>query len=226
MPPHIGTLREKSLHAALKAWYVQPGDALETAVNGYVVDIVRDGQTLIEIQTRSFSSMKPKLTTLLEQYTLRLVHPVALERFVVRVDSDGVVVSRRKSPKRGQVFDVFRELVSFPTLLAHPHFSLEVLLIHEEQIWRDDGQGSWRRKGWSIHDRRLLEVVESIVLVTPQDCAALIPPTLTEPFDCKELASAVHIQRPLAQKMAYCLREMGALQVTGKRGKALLYAKA
>ena len=42
----IGTLNEKPLHAALKAWYAQPGDRLEVAVDGFVVDIVR-GDLLI-----------------------------------------------------------------------------------------------------------------------------------------------------------------------------------
>jgi hypothetical protein len=222
---HIGTLREKSLHSALKTWYMQPDDLMETSVGGYVIDIVRGEKTLIEIQTRSFSSMKRKLTTLLDQYSIRLVHPIAQERYVMRVDSDGVVISRRKSPKKGKVFDVFREFVSFPTLMAHPNFSLEVLLIHDEEIWRDDGKGSWRRKGWSIYDRRLVNVVDSVVLTSPSDCSALIPAQLSETFDCKELAAALKIQPPIAQKMAYCLREMGALQVVGKRKRAFLYAR-
>jgi hypothetical protein len=221
----IGTLQEKSLHAALKTWYMQPGDLLETSVGGYVIDIVREPQTLIEIQTRSFSSMKRKLMSLLDQYPIRLVHPIAQQRFVVRVDGDGVVVSRRKSPKQGKVFDVFREFVSFPSLMAHPNFSLEVLLIHDEEIWRDDGKGSWRRKGWSIYDRRLVSVGESVTLTNPRECAALIPQSVAETFECKELAEALNIQRPIAQKMAYCLREMGALQVVGKRRNAFLYAR-
>lgn len=220
---HIGKLQEKSLHAALKVWYAQPDAALETTVDGYVIDIVQQN-TLIEIQTRSFSSMKRKLTALIDKYPLRLIHPIAQERYVVRVDGDGVVLSRRKSPKQGNVFDVFRELVSFPTLLVHPHFSLEILLIGEEQIWRDDGNGSWRRKGWSIYDRRLLDVKERVVITTPADFIALLPTQLAQPFDCKELAAALKIQRPLAQKMAYCLREMGALEVRGKRGRAFLYS--
>ncbi len=223
--PHIGMMQEKSLHAALKAWYAQPGDLVETLVDGYVIDIVQASHTLVEIQTRSFSSMKRKLLSLVDQHPIRLVHPVAQERFVVRVDSDGVLVSKRKSPKRDTVFNVFREFVSFPSLMAHPNFSLEVLLIREEEIWRDDGRGSWRRKGWSIYDRRLLEIVDRVVLMTPADCAALIPTHLPQAFDCKELANALKIQLPLAQKTAYCLREMGALRIIGKRGRATLYER-
>jgi hypothetical protein len=63
--PHIGTLREKPLHASLKKWYAGPGDLVELPVHGFVIDLVRE-DLLIEIQTRDFSSMKQKATTLLE----------------------------------------------------------------------------------------------------------------------------------------------------------------
>ena len=52
MPNTIGTLNEKSLHAALKEWYAKPEDLIEVPVDGFTVDIVR-GDLLIEIQTRN-----------------------------------------------------------------------------------------------------------------------------------------------------------------------------
>jgi hypothetical protein len=203
---------------------VQPGDVLECDLKGYVIDILRDTQC-IEIQTRNLAKMKPKLLALLDHHPIRIVHPIARERFIVRIDADGVIVSRRKSPLKGTVYHLFPELVSIPVLIQHPNFSLEVALIREEHIWLDDGQGSWRRKHWSIHDRRLLEVVDTIALTSVHDFTALLPPDLPTLFDSRELASAIRQPRPLAQKMLYCLREMGALQISGRRGKALLYSR-
>ena len=54
----------------------------------------------------------------------------------------------QKSPKRGTLEDLFEELVSFPRLLLSPHFSLEVLLILEEETRFHDKSRSWRRRGW------------------------------------------------------------------------------
>jgi len=34
-------MNEKPLHAALKAWYYQPGDEVEMAVDSYIIDILR-----------------------------------------------------------------------------------------------------------------------------------------------------------------------------------------
>lgn len=228
MTRQIGTLAEKSLHAALKAHYAQPGDVLEYALGGYVIDIVRglpDAPSCIEIQTSSLAKMKPKLTALLDTYPVRVVYPIAQERQIVRIDGDGVIVSRRKSPKRGTVYDLFAELVSFPALAAHPHLTLEVALVREEAVWIDDGRGSWRRKRWSIHDRRLTGVLEAVTLATPGDFAALLPADLPSEFDSGELAAAIRQPRYVAQKMAYCLRAMGVLTVTGKRGRALVYGR-
>ena len=171
----IGTRGEKSLHAALKRWYAQPGDQVEAMVDGYRVDIVRE-DLLIEIQTRNFSALKAKLECLLVDHPVRLVYPVAVEKWVTRLAADGTVIGRRKSPKRGRVEDVFAELIRLPTLMAHPRFTLQVLLIRAEEQRRNDGLGSWRRKGWSLYDHILLDVVEPVTWNIPQDLLSLLPP--------------------------------------------------
>lgn len=224
--PAIGTLGEKSLHAAIKTWYARPGDLLEVSVDGYVIDIVR-GDLLIEIQTQNFTSIRRKLASLLDEHPVRLVHPISRAKWIVRLPTDDrSMPKRRKSPKRGTVEDIFVELVRLPALVAHPHLSIEVLLVHEEEILVNDGQGSWRRKGWSIHDRRLLDVVDSAVFKSPSDFLTLLPDDLPGAFTNQDLAAALARPRYVAQKMTYCLRKMGVLDVIGKQGNAFLFSIA
>lgn len=224
----IGTLRETSLHAALKTWYARPGDVLEASVEGYQIDL-RRGPQLIEIQTRNFAALKRKLTQLVERHPVRLVHPIAQEKWIVRLGRDGVTpVSRRKSPRRGRVDQLFTELVSFPDLVAHPNFTLEILMTREEEILRLAGRSnsrrvSWRRKGWQICDRRLLGVVDQVVLTSPVDFHRFLPETLPRSFTSRDLATTADRPLGLAQKITYCLRKMGAIESAGKRGGALLY---
>jgi hypothetical protein len=225
-PRTIGTLNEKPLHAALKRWYARPNDHLEVAVDGYVIDIVR-GDLLVEIQTRNFASIKQKLIDLAAHYPVRLVYPIASEKWIVRLEKDGHrSLGRRKSPKRGNLLEVFAELVSFPQLLSRPNFSLHVLLIQEEEVRRFDGRRGWRRRGWVTHQRRLLKVVDQRLFEAPADLLTLVPPSLDEPFTTSELAAAITRPRWLAQKMAYCLRKMGAIAPSGKRGNSILYTRA
>ncbi|MBI3942900.1 MAG: hypothetical protein HY326_07800 [Chloroflexi bacterium] len=213
------------MHAALKAWYARPGDSLEVRVDGYIIDIWREN-LLIEIQTRSFQAMKKKLARLTETHQVRLVHPIAQEKWIVRLAADGHVLSRRKSPRHGSLAHIFDELVSFPHLLAHPNFSLEILLIQSEEVQQDDGQGSWRRKGWSIIDRRLLSVAESRILETPADCLAFLPEGLPQAFTNRDVVKSLGQPYAIVQKMTYCLREMGMIQIIGKKGNSYLYCRA
>lgn len=221
----IGTLNEGPLHAGLKDWYAQPGDRPEVWLDGYVVDLLRDRQ-VIEVQTAGFASIRDKVRALVANHPLRLVYPLAREKWIVKVDEDGPgQLSRRKSPKQGRVEEVFAELVSFPELIAHPNFALEVLLIQEEEIRRHNGSRAWRRRGWATQERRLLQVVDSHLFREPADMAQLVPEQLAEPFTTADLARAAGFGRRLAQKMAYCLRRMGVLEISGKAGRALLYVR-
>ena len=222
MASGIGTLKESSRHAALKAHFAQPGDEIEIELEGYVIDIKR-GDVLIEIQTGSFSNFKTKLKKLLPNYKVQVVYPIAKARWVKRITKIGKQVSRRKSPKKGRVEELFRELLRIPSLATHPNFHLHIAMIHEEVIWIDDGKGSWRRKGWSIADKKLLEVVETIPFEKPNDYLRLLPADLKMPFTNKELAAAMKIRRDLAQKMTYTLRKMDLLEEVGKRGRSLLF---
>jgi len=218
--PGIGQLAERSLHAALKEHLAQPGDRFEVKLGRYVIDIVR-GDLLIEIQTRHLYALRPKLLRLLADHPIRLIHPLPAERWIVREDADGRL-TRRKSPRHAAAPDIFNELVRIPDLAAHPNLTLEALLIREEQHWRDDGRGSWRRGWWSLIDTRLLGVAESAVFTRPGDYLALLPP-LPETFTNADLAGARGWNSRLAGKATYALRAMGLLTLVGKRGRANLF---
>jgi len=143
----------------------------------------------------------------------------------VRLAADGVTqIGRRKSPKKGNLFHLFQELVSIPDLIKNRNFSLEILLIQEEEIRCNDGTGSWRRKGLRIVDRCLVEVLSQHLFMNPSDFLPLIPLDLPNPFSTRELSKSIDQPRWLAQKMAYCLRNMGVIEAVGKDGNSLLYS--
>lgn len=218
----IGLLNEKPLHASLKKWYAQTGDQVEVEVNGSVIDIVRD-DLLLEIQTANFSAIRSKLNKLLNSYHIRLIYPIAQEKWIVKLAKDNrTEATRRKSPRKGQVEDLFREMIRLPQLMVNPNFSLEIVLIKEEEVRRYDGKRNWRRKGWVTEERRLLEVVDHRLFDKPEDWRSLLPEKLKS-FTAKDLAKDLGIRIHLAQKMAYCLRKSGISALTGKQGQANLY---
>ena len=218
----IGTLQEKTLHADLKKWAAQPGDEFEVKVDGYFIDIVH-GETLIEIQTRQFNALKRKLNHLVVNHPVRLVYPIPVEKWIVRQTKDGQLISRRKSPRRGRLEEIFLELIRIPNIIKEPNFSLQVVLARVEEIQVDDGQGSWRRAGRSIVDRRLIEVLGTVLFNSPCDFSRLLPVGLPDAFTARELSQSLGLPIRLAQKMVYCLRQMGSINLAGTRDRAYLY---
>jgi hypothetical protein len=225
--PGLSTYREGSLHAALKAMYAKAGHRVEEKVAGYVVDVVGEDE-LIEIQTASFASAARKLRTLVMDHRILLVHPIAIERWLVRVDADGAITSRRRSPKRGMGLDLFRELTAIPELIAHPNFRIELAMIHEEEIRGPVPQGARHRypREWWRLDRRLVEVADTIRVDAPADLLALLPAGLPAQFTTADIAAASKRPRSLAMRAAYCLEKAGATRSIGKRGRLVLFEVA
>jgi hypothetical protein len=224
-PPHIGTLREKPLHASLKQWCAEPGDRFEVPVDRYVIDVVRD-DLLIEVQTGGFSSMRKKLRRLLDlNHRVQVVHPIPVTKTIVRLNDDGEVIGRRKSPKRGTALDVFAELVYITELLDHPGLHIRVVLTTEDEYRRHDPDRAWRRKGWVVQERRLTGVEETIDICGSQDLAAMLPGAIPGRFTTADVTGLTGCSQRIAQQMMYCLRHTEAIEISGKQGNAIEYRK-
>ena len=222
------TLREGSLHAALKARYAStlPGARVEALVEGFVVDVA-GAEELIEIQTTSFGSARRKLERLVATHRVVVVHPIAIERWLVLVDADGVVLRRRRSPKRGLALDLFDELVHIPALVADPAFRVELPLIREEEIRGpipDGARYRYPREWWRL-DRRLIDVIETRRIDTPADLLSLLPSGLPDPFTTADIVAASGRSRRLAMRAAYCLERSGAVARLHRRGRYIAYGR-
>lgn len=193
-------------------------------MGGYFIDLVQKNR-LVEIQTGNFSSIKRKLSTLLETHEVLLVYPITLRRDIVRIAPEtGEILSNRKSPKKGDIYDLFVELIRIPELILHPRLTVEVAFIKEREIRCDDGRGSWRRRGVSIVDRTLVGVVERQAFFTASDYLGLLPEDLPCPFSNRDLAQWAKVSRAKAQKTTYTLKKAGLLEEVGKKGNEILHA--
>ena len=94
----------------------------------------------------------------------------------------------RRSPKRATAVEVFDKLVAFPSLLTHPNFTIEVLLLREDHV-RAGRQLASRGRTRDPGERRLVEVLDRVEFRRPRDVLGVLPTLPSEPFSTCELAS-------------------------------------
>ncbi|HEY6013978.1 MAG TPA: hypothetical protein VIU37_08220, partial [Candidatus Limnocylindrales bacterium] len=195
-------------------------------VDGFVIDVVGPDE-LVEIQTASFASVRRKLERLVVAHRVVLVHPIPIEKWLVRVDGDGAILWRRRSPKRGLALDLFDELVRLPGLVAHPNFRIELALVAEEEVRGpipDGARYRYPREWWRL-DRRLLQVVETRRVDTPADLLGLLPAGLPESFTTADIVAATGRSRRLAMRAVYCLERCGSVTRLPRRGRLQAYGR-
>lgn len=214
---------ESSLHRQLKTLYGGPARDLEVQVDGYRIDAVVRGR-LFEIQQASLASLRIKVANLLQRHRVVVVKPLVSRKYLIRRDhSGGEVVSARYSPTRETVLNLFEDLVHFVSVFPHPRLTLEVVLTEQEEDRISRPRRRRRGPDFRVEDRRLVAVVSTHQLRTAADLRKLLPATLPREFSTEELAQHALIPRWLAQKMAYCLKKTGAVNVCGKQGNAWIY---
>ena len=221
MKTNIGSLNEGELHKSLKELHTEDGDDIECPVDGYIVDIKKEDR-IVEIQTSNFHRVVPKMYDLLRNHTLHLVYPIAARTTITKTLKDGTV-QQRKSPKRGTIYEIFAALVSAPSIVSHPKFSLEVPMIHEEQLREFDGKRGWRNRHWVVVGRKLIEPLDTYWFTNAGDLWSLFAEHVQTQFTTKEVAQSVQITRRLAQQALYCLRSCGAITTVGKKGNEIIY---
>lgn len=219
---------ETSLHRQLKSHYARPGARIEERVGRFRIDVVYRGE-LIEIQHSSLSAFRDKIAALLTEHRVRIVKPIVASKYLLKQKCEGgELVSRRRSPKQGTLLDIFDELVHFTRVYPHPRLTLEVVLIDIEEL-RFPGHGRrrrWRKNDHEVEDQRLVEVLSVTRFRTAADLCRLLPPKLPKPFHTGHIAAGLGVERWIAQRMAYCLRKIGAIETVGKERGAWLYKRS
>ncbi len=217
---------ETSLHRELKLLYAGRQARNEVALDGYRIDAIARGR-LFEIQHGALGAIRDKVRTLLQSHRVTVVKPIVAGKVLVKkAAKGGEVLSRRASPKRGQILDLFDELVHFTNVFPHARLTLEVLLVEIEES-RYPGHGRrrrWRADDHEVEDQRLVAIRGQHRFRTAADLARLVRGPLPAPFHTGHLAQSLGVRRWAAQRIVYCLHRMGAMRVVGKDGNARLYA--
>ena len=221
----IGQMKESSLHRDLKELYQRrTGGETEVLVDGYIVDLKCDDM-IVEIQTGNFSRLHKKLMLLLVEHQVRVVYPLVREKQVILYDEQGAVIRSRRSPAHRQEAFAAGELMRIPDLVMHPNFSLDLISVSIEEIRAADGKGSWRRKGVSITDRKLLSAGEVLTFTSPHHYLSFLPSSLSAEFTNRDISQNSSLTLSQAAKLSYFLRKISVIKTVGKEGRSLLFTR-
>ena len=219
----IGTLSEKTVHAVLKEYYAPDPAMQEVPVAGCVADICT-GSEIVEIQTRGFHRLRPKLERFLPLFPVTVVYPIPLQKTVHWVDPQtGEISGGRKSPLKGSPYLAFPELYRIKPFLKDPNLRIRLPFLNMEEYKLLDGWSRDKKRGSSRYDRIPVSLEYEVEFACPRDYLRLIPYDLKEPFTSAQFAKAVRIRRELSGTVLNVLAFLGAAEVVGKEGRAYLY---
>ncbi len=233
----FSTLNESKLHHSLKVLYQElyEGDT-EVEQDGHVYDIVTKNGNIIEIQTKNLSKLLPKILDTIEKgHNVKLVHPLPLSTSIELKNEEGNIISKRKSPKKGSIYDIFRELTSIYPLMTNPHFSLEVVEIEmteervrtSEPVQSKNGRRRFRRN-WLKTGKRLDSIINTRRFSNADDYLKLLPP-LPQPFCAKDLKTALDKMQNIPKRsinahlILWVLSHAGLIERTETKKRPFLY---
>ena len=221
----INIFNEKDLHSELKLYLSEPNDLLESPYKGFIIDIKRD-ELIIEIQTKSLNALRKKLEKLLDVNRIRIVHPILKNKEIILLSDKDNILHQRVSPKHGDFTDIFEELIYIPDLFRHINLEIQLLLVSVQEIRKDDGNGSWRRRGVSIVNTKLKEIHEIHLIKDPVQLLKFLPNSVVDSqFSTKDLSSAMSVTMNRAQKICYSLKKMRLIEPVGKKGRLQVYQR-
>lgn len=226
----FGTLKEKTIHEAVKDFYCYNHAFQEQKRDRYIADIAI-GKEIWEVQTRAFDRLRGKLTAFLPDNHVTVIYPVAVEKKVYWLNEEtGELSGGRRSPKKGSAYDVFRELYKIRPYLTNPHLSVHVILMDMEEYKllesrknnRKSG-GRYGRKHGTRYDRLPGKLRDIVRLEKTEDYAYFLPDNLPKEFTSKDFMKAAHIDQRTAGTCLLILRDLSLVELCGKKGRSYLY---
>lgn len=202
MKTKFSTINESDLHNSLKNIYCDLYDGqTEVEEYGHVYDIVTKNQNVIEIQTKNLSKLLPKIVDTIEKgRNVKIIHPVVAENKIELKDLNGNLIYSRKSPKKENVYSIFKELTGIYEILLNPRFSLEIVRIKmvEERTRTAENvqsQNNKRRfkKNWLKTNKRLESVIATTRFNSKEDWLSLLP-------ELPEIFCAKHLEEKIGKK--------------------------
>ena len=218
----IGTFNEKILHRALK-FYFEPDDTKhETEYVGAVADILNH-KGVIEIQTRSFNKLGPKLDRFLPVIPVTVVLPIIETKLICRVDIEtGESLPTRKSAKKGKAIDALRELAAIRRYIPNDNLTIVLAFVDVIETRMLKGNIKVGRKRTQKLDCIPTSLNSTLTLKSDKDYFALLPEDLPTEFSAADFEKLTKIKGIDSHGALMLLLQLGIIS-RERTGRAYTY---
>lgn len=235
---NFSTINESDLHRTLKILYAEKYDGkTEVEAFDHVYDILTENKLAIEIQTLNLAKLLAKtLDSIDKGLQVKIVHPIIYTKTIENYKEEKLL-SRRKSPKKGSIYSLFKELTGLYPVLLNPAFSLDVLMVnmteqrekHDELVQTQNNRRRFR-KDWTKSNKKLDEILETKTFSTKEDYLSLLPQGLEKEFCAKDLKSLYHNNKAYpaeasrnANLILWVFSHMGIIEFTETKNRSKYY---
>lgn len=235
----FSVLNESDLHKTLKTLYsVKTNGKSEVKKDGFIFDILTDENEIIEIQTKNLSKMYKKIEYAIKnKLKIKIVHPVIISTKIITFDQTKNTYTSRKSPKKGCIYDIFKELTKIYTFLLDKNFELDIVYINmiEERIKYKDpiqSKNNKRRykKNWIKTNKKLDEIIKIETFNSKEKYIELLPQNLQNEFCAADLAKLLKDNKSIPSRISknshliiWVFNKMNLISHSKKEGKTNYY---
>lgn len=222
----IGRLSEKTVHAVVKNYYEPDEEFQEIWIEGKCADIYTKEKKIFEIQTRSWSALKPKLEVFLPKYDVTIVLPLPDHKQIIWVDPDtGELCKPGPNRKYASPYHAFRELYSIREYISSPNIHIRLLMMDMIEYKILSGRSKDKKKYGAIrYDRIPTNLTGEIILECSKDYMQFVPMGLPEEFTSKDFAKCAKVSDRNVGLILGTLRVLNVIErCEKKKGNAYLY---
>ncbi|HHW99925.1 MAG TPA: hypothetical protein GX740_01295 [Acholeplasmataceae bacterium] len=216
---------EKIIHKTIKDYLQANKEYQEIKLGRFFVDIFNN-EEVIEIQTKQFNKLRAKLDYLLPKYKVTICYPIDHKKIIKWLDPNTFnVIEERKSPKVGNINEIFKELYRIKDYLENSNLCFKILLIDVIEYKLLDGWNSSKKRGATKYEKIPVNLVREIDIKSLDDYKIFLPNDLPPTFTSATYKSLTKISIRSARLALNILRHLGIIEVVGKEKNAYVYSR-
>lgn len=234
----FNTLNESQLHHTLKVYFSAQNEnsKMEIPYKQWICDIETQDHGIIEIQTGGFSPLKAKIKEAIkDKRNITVVTPIITEKKIEVYTKEGNLISKRKSPKKENLFDVLKKLTAIYDLLLSRYLTIIFIEVKttEQRIQTEEkiqlqNKSRHFKKNWYKSGKELSEIGNQYQFHGKSSYLKLLP-SLPAEFSSLELKEALSSKefpanaKKQANLILWLYSRMKLISFTEKKDRRMYY---